>query len=162
MTEALSRQVGGNHYIATGMQPFEFTMANGWDGAAHTILKYISRYHLDGGREDLEKAMHVAELRRDLLAKTQRELLHPFSVHNGAIVAPIGYEPLGDEDPRIAIEVYVERNTHLIPEATHALVWLDQWVRYVPVKQTHAHTRYCSKLIIAIQKIIDKTYGDPA
>lgn len=159
MSTALSRQVGGSHYVDTGMQPFEFTLANGWDGAAHTILKYLSRYTLDGGREDLEKAMHVAEIRRDLLAKTQRELLHPFSVHNGSIVAPIGYEPLGDEDPRIAMEIYVERNKHLSPEAAHALVWLDQWVRHTPTK--HAHTHYCSKLIIAIQKIIDRTYGDP-
>lgn len=66
MDKAEDTQIGGDHYLKYGMQPFQFTGPNGWDGFAHTILKYITRWRDKGGLLDLEKARHVAHLRVSL------------------------------------------------------------------------------------------------
>lgn len=66
---ALQGQVGGSHYKNMAMQPFEFTMANRWDPLAHTILKYVSRHSVKGGKQDLLKALHCVHLRLELTAK---------------------------------------------------------------------------------------------
>ena len=60
---AMTTMKGGDHYTRMGMQPFTFTLANGWDGAAHSILKYIARHKMKGGKLDLEKARHIVEIR---------------------------------------------------------------------------------------------------
>lgn len=66
MTESASeRQVGGDHYLRLGIQPFEFAMANRWDSCAFSILKYLSRYRRKEGRIDLEKARHITEIRHN-------------------------------------------------------------------------------------------------
>jgi hypothetical protein len=64
---ALSVQRGGDHYLKLPIQPFEFTLRNGWDGAAHSIVKYLTRYRDKGGILDLQKALHIAEIRSHLL-----------------------------------------------------------------------------------------------
>lgn len=153
----LNRQ-GDNltHYLSLGIQPLEFSMANGYDACAHTILKYISRHARKGGRADLEKAIHIVEVRDELTRPTQfRQAL---AVLNTLIVAVVGYQPTEKEDPRISMEVYVERNK-LGPLEAEALVWLDQWLRHAP--SMSANATYRDRLTRAIQKIIDANYGDP-
>lgn len=63
---ALTDQVGGNHYRAMAIQPMEFSMANNWDACAHTILKYLARHRQKNGLEDLRKARHCIDLRLQL------------------------------------------------------------------------------------------------
>lgn len=65
----LATQVGGSHYAKLKVQPMEFSMANGWDACAHTILKYLTRYPDKNGIEDLRKAEHTAQLRWTLIWK---------------------------------------------------------------------------------------------
>lgn len=64
---AFDRQVGGDHYNIMALQPFQFSLANGWDSAAHTILKYVSRHHSiprEKAIESLRKAIHTTEIRQ--------------------------------------------------------------------------------------------------
>lgn len=60
MTNALSTQVGGDHYKnqPAGYQPFEISFALGLNALEHTALKYILRHRTKGGKQDLEKAKH--------------------------------------------------------------------------------------------------------
>ena len=62
----LQNQVGGDHYRKLKIQPFQFSLCNGWDGAAHSILKYVTRYRDKGGVQDLQKGLHIAEIRMEL------------------------------------------------------------------------------------------------
>lgn len=68
MSDPMKVQVDGGHYKSMVIQPMEFSMANCWDAAAHTALKYISRFRDKAGRKDLEKARHCIEM-HGVLAK---------------------------------------------------------------------------------------------
>lgn len=63
MDNPLSTQIGGGHYKGMKIEPFTFGMANCYDPAAFSIMKYVSRHHLKGGREDLLKARHIIFIR---------------------------------------------------------------------------------------------------
>lgn len=63
----LDTQKGGDHYKNKSIQPIEYTMTNGWDACAHSILKHVSRHREKGGKLDIEKAIHYAELREALV-----------------------------------------------------------------------------------------------
>lgn len=65
--DALKVQIGGGHYAKLKIQPMEFSMANGWDACSHTVLKYVTRHQDKNGRQDLEKALHCADMRLALL-----------------------------------------------------------------------------------------------
>lgn len=67
MTDSLSTQVGGDHYKKMGIQPILFGMVNRYDPGAFSVLKYISRHRSKNGLQDLEKARHFVQLRRDIL-----------------------------------------------------------------------------------------------
>lgn len=63
MAKASDRQVGGDHYKKTNIQPWDYVAANEehigyFEG---TAIKYLSRWRLKGGVEDLEKAVHFIE-----------------------------------------------------------------------------------------------------
>jgi hypothetical protein len=66
-TEKPSRavQIGGTHYKGMKIEPFAFGMANHYDPAAFSVLKYVSRHGSKGGREDLKKASHITFIRFD-------------------------------------------------------------------------------------------------
>jgi len=64
---ALEEQIGGKHYKGMLLQPMEFSVKNGWDAAAHTALKYLSRFKKKNGYQDLEKAQHCLKLRAELM-----------------------------------------------------------------------------------------------
>lgn len=54
-------QVGGNHYEAMAMQPWEIIEANSLDFWEGNIIKYVMRYRSKNGVEDLKKARHYLE-----------------------------------------------------------------------------------------------------
>lgn len=41
--EAFKQQIGGDHYLQMAIQPFQFSAIRGYDGGAHSILKYLAR-----------------------------------------------------------------------------------------------------------------------
>lgn len=59
-------QIGGGHYKDMAIQPFEFSMKNKQNPGQATVIKYVSRYQSKGGRQDLEKAIHVIQMMIEL------------------------------------------------------------------------------------------------
>lgn len=59
---AKNTQVGGQHYKACKIQPFEYIHANGLGFAEGNVVKYVTRWKDKGGIEDLKKARHYLEL----------------------------------------------------------------------------------------------------
>jgi hypothetical protein len=58
---ANERQVGGSHYQRQAIQHWDFVAANGLDYFQGQITKYVSRWKLKGGIQDLEKARHFLD-----------------------------------------------------------------------------------------------------
>jgi hypothetical protein len=58
----LSTQVGGSHYLQFKIQPIEFILANKLGFVEGSIIKYICRYRLKNGVEDLKKIKHYVDL----------------------------------------------------------------------------------------------------
>lgn len=59
---ALDTQVGGSHYKSMRFQPIELISLLGLDFFQGNVVKYVSRHHEKGGREDLDKARHYCQL----------------------------------------------------------------------------------------------------
>lgn len=62
--KASDKQVGGNHYKAFKIQPYEFFIKNDLSFHKADIIKRIIRYDLPGGKglEDLKKIKHEIDL----------------------------------------------------------------------------------------------------
>ena len=54
----LGNQVGGEHYLRKGIQPWEYIEANDLDFWEGNVIKYITRWKDKGGVLDLQKAQH--------------------------------------------------------------------------------------------------------
>lgn len=59
---ALETQVGGSHYKNMRFQPIELISLLGFDFFQGNVVKYVSRHHEKGGRDDLDKARHYCQL----------------------------------------------------------------------------------------------------
>jgi len=58
----LNKQVAGSHYKEMEIQPVEYIRANDLGWYEGNVVKYISRHHQKGGREDVLKVIHYCEL----------------------------------------------------------------------------------------------------
>lgn len=58
----LQKQIGGSHYKNFKMQPIELITKTRCSFIQGNIVKYISRYKRKNGKQDLEKAIHYAQL----------------------------------------------------------------------------------------------------
>lgn len=56
--QANATQVGGQHYKAKAIQPWDYIVANELGYLEGNVVKYVSRWKDKGGIEDLKKAMH--------------------------------------------------------------------------------------------------------
>ena len=61
MTTANEIQVGGDHYKAKPIQPWDFIAANQLGYFEGNIVKYVSRWKDKGGINDLKKARHYLD-----------------------------------------------------------------------------------------------------
>lgn len=61
-SDALTIQVGGDHYKKLKIQPAEYIHANGLDFFEGNVVKYVSRWRSKNGIADLEKAKHYIDL----------------------------------------------------------------------------------------------------
>lgn len=59
---AKATQIGGGHYKAFAIQPFEFITKNRIPYAEANVIKYVCRHRQKNGRQDLEKAIHYLQL----------------------------------------------------------------------------------------------------
>jgi len=58
---AKTKQVGGDHYKLTEIQPIEYILANKLEFCEGNIVKYATRWRFKGGTEDLEKIKHYCD-----------------------------------------------------------------------------------------------------
>lgn len=96
MTKALEKQVGGDHYKSLAIQPVEYIVQNGLGWFEGNIVKYITRHKQKGGRKDVEKVIHYAQM---LLEEYDDDLEHNMYVHcispslHNACMCGMGKEP---------------------------------------------------------------------
>ena len=64
--KATETQIGGSHYKDMKMQPVELFALTKCTAFQANIWKYITRYKHKNGKEDIEKAMHYAQLALEL------------------------------------------------------------------------------------------------
>lgn len=57
-----NKQIGGGHYKGFKIEPITFILQNDLDFCQGNIIKYVCRYKMKNGIEDLEKAKHYIEL----------------------------------------------------------------------------------------------------
>lgn len=62
IVSALDNQVGGSHYKDLVIQPAEYSEKNKLSYLEGSVVKYVTRWRLKGGIQDLEKAIHCIEL----------------------------------------------------------------------------------------------------
>lgn len=58
---ANDHQIGGQHYAAKPIQPWDFIAANGLGYFEGNVVKYLSRWRDKGGVQDLHKAAHYLQ-----------------------------------------------------------------------------------------------------
>ena len=63
---ALESQVGGSHYKDMKIQPIEFAYANDLGAIEASVNKYICRHRFKNGVEDIDKAIHLLQLLKQL------------------------------------------------------------------------------------------------
>ena len=61
-SDPLKVQEGGTHYKDMAIQPIEYIHANGLGFAEGSIIKYVSRWRVKNGLQDLKKARHFIDL----------------------------------------------------------------------------------------------------
>ena len=66
-----SRQVGGKHYKDMLIQAYEFISKNDLSFFQGNVVKYVCRYKLKNGIQDLEKIIHYCELEIKKLKDTK-------------------------------------------------------------------------------------------
>lgn len=59
---SLDIQIGGNHYKSLAYQPVQFSVDMNLNFIQGNIVKYVSRYDHKGGKQDLDKVLHYAQL----------------------------------------------------------------------------------------------------
>lgn len=73
--KASERQVGGDHYRSLPIQPSHYIRANDLGWYEGNIVKYVTRYRQKGGKADLQKVIHYAELiLEELEGETEEQL----------------------------------------------------------------------------------------
>ena len=60
-----NKQIGGNHYQQFPFQPTEFIHKMDLNFCQGNVIKYVCRYKFKNGLQDLEKALHYAEMLND-------------------------------------------------------------------------------------------------
>ncbi|MGH8074255.1 MAG: DUF3310 domain-containing protein [Lysobacter sp.] len=70
---ALSQQVGGDHYRSCTIQPVEFIEANQLGFLEGCVVKRVTRHNKKSGkgRQDIEKAIHELQLLLQLRYRDQ-------------------------------------------------------------------------------------------
>ena len=75
MTQDLPKQVGGDHYEFLQIGPAEYATANALSYNVGCMVKYATRYQVNGDPEDLAKMISFARL--ELALKTQKTARDP-------------------------------------------------------------------------------------
>lgn len=66
MNNPMNNQIGGNHYKDLPMQPVDFAVKAELNFIQGSIVKYVSRFRKKNGKQDIDKAIHFAQLAIEL------------------------------------------------------------------------------------------------
>lgn len=69
VADALTKQVGGDHYKKYKIEPIEYIIANNIPFVEGCIIKRITRWRDKGGIQDLEKIKHEIDILIELEKK---------------------------------------------------------------------------------------------
>jgi hypothetical protein len=91
-------QIGGKHYKADGIEPWDYVAANNLGYFEGNIVKYVSRWKDKGGVDDLRKAKHYIEklIELETQVKDESKTIHGFIPWAG------GEQPL-DNDVKVEV-----------------------------------------------------------
>ena len=64
--KASDTQVGGDHYKSLSIQPIEYITKNNLGWCEGNIVKYITRWKQKGGKADIDKVIHYANLLKEM------------------------------------------------------------------------------------------------
>lgn len=78
--KATETQIGGNHYKDMKMQPVELFALTKCTAFQANIWKYIARYKCKNGKEDIEKAIHYAQLALELNCNKNLDTISKYCV----------------------------------------------------------------------------------
>lgn len=106
MSDALSRMVGGSHYLKNGIQPVEFVMKNRWDFCLGSSLKYLTRWRDKAGVQDLQKSKHFIELREATMPKQPWPNVITYDISMQYYIAVNGLDGLPEASALLALESY--------------------------------------------------------
>jgi len=70
----LDIQIGGSHYKDLAIQPIEYITQNNLPYIEGNIIKYVTRYKLKNGLEDLNKAKHYLDMLIESYTKVEGEV----------------------------------------------------------------------------------------
>lgn len=70
---ALDKQINGQHYKGMAIQPIVYCERNHLGACESNIVKYISRWRLKGGIEDLQKIKHYCDILIELNSEQKPE-----------------------------------------------------------------------------------------
>ena len=62
MSDPRKKQIGGDHYKKMVIQPSDYIVKNNLGWYEGNIVKYITRHSVKGGKQDIEKVIHYAQL----------------------------------------------------------------------------------------------------
>ena len=62
MNDPRKKQIGGDHYKKMAIQPSDYIVKNNLGWYEGNIVKYITRHSVKGGKQDIEKVIHYAQL----------------------------------------------------------------------------------------------------
>ena len=62
LQEEGARQIGGSHYSNMPIEPIAYILANNIGFSEGNIIKYVSRWKVKNGIEDLKKARHYLDI----------------------------------------------------------------------------------------------------
>jgi hypothetical protein len=62
VNDILDIQIGGDHYRKYKIQPIEYCQGNELNCCESNIVKYATRHRDKGGRVDVEKIIHYAQI----------------------------------------------------------------------------------------------------
>ncbi len=60
-SKANAIQIGGTHYKKSGIEPWDFIVANNIGFLEGNVIKYVARWKDKAGVEDLKKARHYLD-----------------------------------------------------------------------------------------------------
>ena len=60
--KAKDKQIGGDHYKKMAIQPSDYIVKNKLGWYEGNIVKYITLHSVKGGKQDVEKVIHYAQL----------------------------------------------------------------------------------------------------